>query len=105
MSLLYVKSRQDHPLAVVVTALLPNSQRTLIRGPMAQDFRAAFGLGACDTEIVTIDADGVALAAIQGLNAKLEDEVVTLRAELAQIRALLAERLSRVDAQAAQIAP
>lgn len=36
-------------------------------GPMAQDFHAAFGLGNSDTSITTIDADGVALAAIQGL--------------------------------------
>jgi len=41
-------------------------------GPMAQDFHAAFGLGANDTTIATVDADGVALAAIQGLNEKLE---------------------------------
>ena len=34
-------------------------------GPMAQDFRAAFGLGPNDTSIATVDADGVALAAIQ----------------------------------------
>jgi hypothetical protein len=36
-------------------------------GPMAQDFRAAFGLGESETHISTVDADGVALAAIQGL--------------------------------------
>jgi hypothetical protein len=36
-------------------------------GPMAQDFHAAFGLGDSDKSIATIDADGVALAAIQGL--------------------------------------
>ncbi len=41
-------------------------------GPMAQDFRAAFGLGEDDKHIATVDADGVALAAIQGLNQKLE---------------------------------
>lgn len=42
-------------------------------GPMAQDFRAAFGLnGLDDTHIATIDEGGVALAAIQGLNEKLE---------------------------------
>jgi peptidoglycan hydrolase CwlO-like protein len=39
---------------------------------MAQDFHAAFGLGATDTAIPTVDADGVALAAIQGLNEKVE---------------------------------
>ena len=36
-------------------------------GPTAQDFHAAFGLGATDTRISTIDADGVALAAIKAL--------------------------------------
>jgi hypothetical protein len=41
-------------------------------GPMAQDFQAAFGLGADDRHIATVDADGVALAAIQGLNEKVE---------------------------------
>ena len=30
-------------------------------GPMAQDFRAAFGLGTDDKHIGTVDADGVAL--------------------------------------------
>ena len=43
-------------------------------GPMAQDFRAAFGLGADDRHIATVDADGVALAAIKGLNQKLDAE-------------------------------
>ena len=41
-------------------------------GPMAQDFSAAFQVGADDKHIATVDADGVALAAIQGLNQKLE---------------------------------
>ena len=36
-------------------------------GPTGQDFYAAFGLGDSDTSIGTLDADGVALAAIQGL--------------------------------------
>jgi hypothetical protein len=45
------------------------SQPAAIRhmGPMAQDFHAAFGLGASDRHITTTDADGVALAAIQAL--------------------------------------
>jgi hypothetical protein len=51
-------------------------------GPMAQDFKAAFGLGESDRHISTTDADGVALAAIQGLNRKVERENATLRAEL-----------------------
>ena len=41
-------------------------------GPMAQDFRAAFGLGPDAQHIATVDADGVALAAIQGLNEKVD---------------------------------
>lgn len=51
-------------------------------GPMAQDFKAAFGVGETDTGIATVDADGVALAAIQGVNQKLEQEVAALRREL-----------------------
>ena len=43
-------------------------------GPMAQDFRAAFGLGADERTIATVDADGVALAAIQGLYRLLEEQ-------------------------------
>ncbi len=36
-------------------------------GPMAQDFAATFGVGGDDRSIGTVDADGVALAAIQAL--------------------------------------
>ena len=68
-------------------------------GPMAQDFMAAFGYGVNDTHITSTDADGVALAAIQGLNEKLEaksaedTEVITaLRWHNAQLEARL-ERL------------
>ena len=39
-------------------------------GPMAQDFHVAFGLGNDDTVISSIDADGVALAAIKALLAQ-----------------------------------
>jgi trimeric autotransporter adhesin len=63
-------------------------------GPMAQDFKAAFGMGENDTTISTVDADGVALAAIQGLNAKLESENAALRAALAE----LADRLAALEA-------
>jgi hypothetical protein len=37
-------------------------------GPMAQDFRAAFGLGDDDRSYYAVDAQGVALAAIKALN-------------------------------------
>ncbi len=46
-------------------------------GPTAQDFRTAFGLGDSDRTITTIDIDGVALAAIQGLHRKVMDRAAT----------------------------
>ena len=54
-------------------------------GPMAQDFHAMFGLGTNDTTITAVDSDGVALAAIQGLNEKIE----ILEAENAELKARL----------------
>jgi hypothetical protein len=51
-------------------------------GPVAQDFHAAFGVGADDKHIATVDADGVALAAIQGLNQKLEEKLAAQDAAL-----------------------
>ena len=42
-------------------------------GPMAQDFHAAFGVGPDDKHIATVDADGVALAAIQGLHSIIKE--------------------------------
>lgn len=67
-------------------------------GPMAQDFKAAFGLGESDTGISTVDADGVALAAIQGLNRKVEAENATLRAELQSRDAELQALKTRFEA-------
>jgi hypothetical protein len=55
-------------------------------GPMAQDFRSAFGLGQDDKTIATVDAGGVALAAIQGLNAKVMAQVKAKDAEIASLR-------------------
>ena len=40
---------------------------------MAQDFHAAFNIGEGDKHIAIVDEEGVALAAIQGLNHKLEE--------------------------------
>ena len=58
-------------------------------GPMAQDFHAAFGLkGNDDKHIATVDADGVALAAIQGLNEKVEQQRAELRAKDDRLSAL-----------------
>jgi trimeric autotransporter adhesin len=41
-------------------------------GPMAQDFYRAFGVGEDRRHIDSVDADGVALAAIKGLSRKVE---------------------------------
>ena len=48
---------------------------------MAQDFHAAFGLGKNETTISSIDADGVALAAIKALikeNDHLQERITIL---------------------------
>jgi hypothetical protein len=54
-------------------------------GPMAQDFHAAFGVGIDEKHIATVDADGVALAAIQGLNEVVKEkdaEIASLKQRL-----------------------
>jgi hypothetical protein len=58
-------------------------------GPVAQDFHAAFGLGSDDKTIGTVDEGGVALAAIQGLNKKLESDNAALRSQLDDVLARL----------------
>jgi trimeric autotransporter adhesin len=58
-------------------------------GPMAQDFRKAFGLGQDDKTIATIDADGIALAAIKGLNQKLLEKVKLKDDEIAALKSRL----------------
>jgi hypothetical protein len=55
-------------------------------GPMAQDFYAAFGVGEDDTHIGTLDADGVALAAIKGLYRLVQKQ----KARIADLEARLA---------------
>ncbi|HWD92777.1 MAG TPA: tail fiber domain-containing protein [Verrucomicrobiae bacterium] len=69
-------------------------------GPMAQDFRAAFGLGTDEKHIATVDEGGVALAAIQGLNQKLEERTERLETELKRRDAdneELKERLAKLE--------
>jgi phage baseplate assembly protein gpV len=74
-------------------------------GPMAQDFHAAFGLnGSDDKHISTVDEGGVALAAIQGLNEKVEgrsqeadQRIRKLEVENQQLRQSLAELKATVS--------
>lgn len=74
------------------------SQDAAIRhiGPMAQDFKTAFAVGESDTGITTIDADGVALAAIQGLNQRLEEQRSALEERQAEI-SRLERRLEKLE--------
>src|SRR5205823_13030533 len=61
-------------------------------GPMAQDFQAAFALGSDDKRISTVDEGGVALAAIQGLNQKLEQketEITELKRTVNELKELV----------------
>jgi len=62
-------------------------------GPMAQDFYESFGVGRDDRHVSTIDADGVALAAIQGLYQLLQEKDAQIDALQARLAAL--ERASR----------
>jgi len=75
---------------VPITSWSYKAQKPSIRhlGPMAQDFRSAFGLGEDSKHIDTIDSEGVALAAIQGLyrqNKLLERQNQSLRTRLARL--------------------
>jgi hypothetical protein len=72
------------------------SQQPSIRhlGPTAQDFRAAFGLGEDARHIDTIDSEGVALAAIQGLyrqNQALQRQNRALNARLTRLERAVAK--------------
>jgi len=62
-------------------------------GPMAQDFAAAFSVGENDHSISTVDADGVALAAIKGLYEELQAQKARndeLEKRIAELERLLA---------------
>ena len=77
-------------------------------GPMAQDFHAAFGLnGDDDKHISLVDEGGVALAAIQGLNGKVDDKVSKLESENADLKqqlAALKEMVSQLNAKLGNLA-
>ena len=72
-----------------------SAQGTGIRhlGPMAQDFRAAFGLGEDDKHISTVDEEGVALAAIKAL----QSEVSAKDRQIAELRRVDEARFSNME--------
>jgi trimeric autotransporter adhesin len=68
-------------------------------GPMAQDFKHAFYPGRDDKGISTLEFDGVELAAIQGLNQKLNEkdaEIQALQVKVSQVD-LLEARLNELE--------
>ncbi len=70
-------------------------------GPSAQDFYAAFGVGEDERYISAVDADGVALAAVQGLYQLSQEQathIQALEAENATLRQLLDDLVARVAA-------
>ena len=82
-------------------------------GPMAQDFYAAFGAGEDDKHITSIDEDGVALAAIKALHARVGElhaenvdahtAIKALRAQNARLTALTATQSSQIAKLSAEM--
>jgi trimeric autotransporter adhesin len=60
-------------------------------GTMAQDFHAAFPLNESTTTLNDADLHGVALAAIQGLNQKMEERLKAKDAEIEQLKSNIEE--------------
>jgi hypothetical protein len=95
-------------LAIPVESWSYKSDDPAVRhiGPMAQDFAAAFGVGQDDKHIATVDADGVAFAAIQGLYQVVREKDARIAAQeqrltaLEQQNAALEARLSALEQQA-----
>ena len=65
-------------------------------GPTAEEFAAAFSLGASDKAIGTVDANGVALAAIQGIHELVQEKDAQIAAHHAEIDSLK-ERLAALE--------
>jgi hypothetical protein len=63
---------------------------------MAQDVHVAFGLGDSEKSIAAIDADGIALAAIQGLLQVVKENESKIAAQHGQIKEL-EERLAGLE--------
>lgn len=67
-------------------------------GPMAEDFHEVFDLSDDDQTIPTVDADGVTLAAIQGLSTKLDEKEERI-ADLEQENKDLEDRVADLEKQ------
>jgi|GEM_PF-6872016 len=62
-----------------------NSEEGTHLGPIAEEFYEAFGLGNSEKSISTVDADGVALAAIKALH----EENVQLKKDMEELRKMM----------------
>lgn len=71
-------------------------------GPMAQDLYGAFGLGDSDGSITTIDADGISMAAIQGLYQLVQDKQAQI-ADLAAAKAAQHQRIADLESRLAAL--
>jgi hypothetical protein len=91
----------------ITTWAYTNSPSIRHLGPMAQDFKPAFGLGEDDKHISAGDGIGVALAAIQGLHqlvtekdseiAALKRELASVKQELASVKDTVTDRLAALE--------
>jgi hypothetical protein len=82
----------DVPVSTWQYAGQPGSVQHI--GPMAQDFYAAFALGQDERYISSVDADGVALAAIQGLYQIVQEK----ESQIAALQAQNADQEKRLNA-------
>jgi len=76
-------------------------------GPMAQDFHAAFAVGEDSRYISSLDADGVALAAIQGLNqvmGDMGDQVLVQQLQIQMLEDQVNSQRDEIEALSARLA-
>jgi TolA-binding protein len=83
----------DHVNKLDIASWRYNAENEDVRhmGPMAEDFYDAFALGQDEKRISNVDADGVALAAIQGLSENLDAKDARIEDQHDRIDALEVE--------------
>ena len=72
-------------------------------GPFAEDFYAAFGLGAADTSISVTDIAGVTVSAVQGLNKIVEEKDAQIK-DLQDRQTELNNRIEQLEAVVQRLA-
>ena len=74
-------------------------------GPTAQDFKAAFGLGADDTHIASLDVASVALVGVKQLHKMIavrDAEITALKQRLAALEGMVSRVVAQQATQTAQ---